>query len=180
MLRREQGRGTFVESAKRFVYPIGLKTRFLEGLEGQASDRRGVLIGSSYEAADVDVAEALSIVPGAQVLRMETMGLADGRPISRATSFFDAERFVGFEQSYARTGSVTASLKAFGIDDYVRRSTVISATHASASDAADLRLSVGAIVLVTVALNATLDGVPVQFSRTRFPASMVDLSVSNV
>ncbi len=168
----------FVEKAKRFVYPIGRKTRFLEGLQGQASDRRGVLIGSSHEAADAEVAGALSLAPGAKVLRMETMGLADGRPISRATSFFDAARFDGIEISYARTGSVTASLKAFGVDDYVRRSTVISAAHASAADAADLGLPVGSIVLLTVALNDTPDGIPVQFSRSRFPASLVELSVS--
>lgn len=179
VLRREQGRGTFVERARRFVYPVGRKTRFTEGLEGQAGDRRGVLIASTYEPAGVDVAEALSLEPGARVLRMETMGLADGRPVSRATTFFDSARFGGFELSYAATGSVTASLKAFGIDDYVRRSTVISAAHASTSDVADLGLSAGSIVLVTVAIDATLDGVPVQSSRTRFPASFVDLSVSS-
>lgn len=177
-LRSEQGRGTFVEKAKRFLYPIGRKTRFLEGLAGQASDRRGVLIGHAYEAAEADAAEALAIAPGARVLRLETMGLADGKPVSRATSFFDAARFEGFERSYAETGSVTASFRKFGIDDYVRRSTVISANHASAADIADLRLSAGAIVLVTVAVNATLAGLPVQYSRTRFPASSVELSVS--
>lgn len=180
VLRSEQGRGTFVEKSRRFLYPIGRKTRFLEGLEGQAGDRRGVLVGHAYEEADRDVAEALMIALRTPVLRMETIGMADGKPLSRATSYFDATRFEGFERSFAGTGSVTASLRTFGIDDYVRRSTVISAIHASASDLSDLRLSPGAIVLVTVAVNATLDGVPVQYSRTRFPASFVELSVAAI
>ena len=48
----------------------------------------------------------------------------------------------------------------------------------SAADLADLRLSPGAIVLVTVDVNVDPDGAPVQFSETRFAADLVELSVS--
>jgi GntR family phosphonate transport system transcriptional regulator len=69
-------------------------------------------------------------------------------------------------------------LKSFGISDYFRHSTRISARHASDSDLADLRLSPGAIVLVTVYLNVDPDGRPVQFAETRFAADLVELSVN--
>ena len=123
-------------------------------------------------------AEALGLAPGAKVVRLETLSEADGRPVSRATSFFDAARFAGIEKAYADSGSITIALKSFGISDYFRRSTLISARHASAADLADLRLSPGAIVLVTVYVNVDPDGVPVQFSETRFAADLVELSVS--
>src|SRR5689334_9615454 len=44
VLRAEQGRGTFVERKQKLAYPIGVRTRFSEGLEGQIKDRRGILL----------------------------------------------------------------------------------------------------------------------------------------
>lgn len=178
VLRAEQGRGTFVERRKRFAYPIGARTRFSEGLQGQARDRRGILLGHAAEPADECTAAALGIEPGAKVVRLETLSEADGRPVSRATSFFDAKRFARINNAYAESGSITIALKSFGISDYLRHSTQISARHASDSDLADLKLSPGAIVLVTVYVNVDPDGRPVQYSETRFAADLVELSVS--
>lgn len=178
VLRAEQGRGTFVETRRRLSYPIAARTRFSEGLEGQARDRHSTLLSHAIEPASSRVAAALGLPPGAPVLRLESMGEADGRPVSRATSFFDLSRFAGLEVVFARSGSITAGLREFGVPDYIRRSTLVSARHADSADLADLRLSPGAIVLVTVAINESLDGSPLQFSETRFAADRVELSVS--
>ena len=89
-------------NASGFAYPIGARTRFSEGLEGQARDRRGILLRHAVEAAEQRTAEALGLAAGATVLRLETLSEADGRPVSRATSFFDATRFDGIEKAYAR------------------------------------------------------------------------------
>jgi GntR family phosphonate transport system transcriptional regulator len=179
VLRSEQGRGTFVQQRRRFAYPIGPRTRFSAGLDGQAHELRGQLIGHAYEAASEQVATGLDLKVGARVLRLETLGEADGQPVSRATSHFDGARFDGLEQIFAATRSITASFRKFGIDDYLRRSTLVSARHADAADLADLRLSPGSIVLVTVAINDDPGGVPVQFSETRFAASRVEFSISS-
>ena len=178
VLRAEQGRGTFVERRRRFSYPIGARTRFSEGLQGQTKDRRGILLDHAVEPADERTAEALGIEPGAKVVRLDTLSEADGRPVSRATSFFDANKFAGINNAYAESGSITVALKSFSISDYFRRSTQISARHASDSDLADLRLSPGAIVLVTVYVNVDSEGWPVQFAETRFAADLVELSVN--
>jgi len=178
VLRAEQGRGTFAERRRRFSYPIGARTSFSEGLRGQAKDRRGVLLGHALEAADERTAEALGIPKGGRVVRLETLAEADGRPVSRATIFFDAARFPGIEKGYAESGSVTLALKSFGVPAYFRHSTRISARHASDADLADLRLSPGAIVLVTVYVNVDADGRPLQFAETRFAADLVELAVN--
>jgi GntR family phosphonate transport system transcriptional regulator len=178
VLRAEQGRGTFVETRRRLSYPIVARTRFSEGLEGQARDPHSVLLSYAVESAGSRVAEALGLTQGDPVLRLESMGEADGRPVSRATSFFNASRFAGLETAFARSGSITAALREFGVSDYVRRSTLVSARHADSADLADLGLSPGAIVLVTVAINEALDDSPLQFSETRFAADRVELSVS--
>jgi GntR family phosphonate transport system transcriptional regulator len=178
VLRAEQGRGTFIERRQRLAYPIGARTRFSEGLEGQVKERRGILLDHAVEPAAERVAEALGIAAGDRVVRLETVSEADGRPVSRATSFFDAKRFARMNSAYAESGSITIALKGLGVADYFRRSTQISARHASDTDLADLRLSPGAIVLVTVYVNVDPDGHPVQFSETRFAADRVELTVS--
>ncbi|HEU4987391.1 MAG TPA: phosphonate metabolism transcriptional regulator PhnF [Rhizobiaceae bacterium] len=179
VLRAEQGRGTFVERRKRLAYPIGARTRFSAGLAGQARDRRGHLIEHAEEPASDAVAEALRLPVGAPVVRLETLAEADGRPVSRARSWFDALRFRGIEQHFSETRSITASLLAFGVEDYFRHSTIVSARHADAGDLKDLALSPGAIVLVTVALNVDTEGKPVQYSETRFAADRVELHVGS-
>lgn len=178
VLRAEQGRGTFVLSRKRLSYPIGARTRFSTGLQGQAAERHIVLLASSVEPASERVAEGLGLARGAEVIRLETRGEADGRPVSRAAGWFDAGRFAGIDAAMAETGSITASLARFGIEDYLRQSTVLSARHADAADLAGLDLQPGAIVLVTVAVNITPDGQPIQFSESRFPAERVELKLS--
>jgi len=177
VLRSEQGRGTFIQQRRRFAYPIGPRTRFSTGLGGQAHELRGLLIAHAYEEASAAVAAGLGIEQGARVLRLETLSEADGQPLSRSTSHFDAARFDGLEQVFEATRSVTQSFRKFGIDDYLRRSTVVSARHADAADLADLRLSPGSIVLVTVAINEDTSGVPVEFSESRFVASRIEFSI---
>ena len=178
VLRAEQGRGTFVESRKRLSYPISARTRFSTGLRDQTRDRRSTLLADMAEPASSRVAEALKLTAGADVIRLETLSEADGRPVSRATSWFEAKRFAGFAKAYAETSSITASFKQFGIDDYFRHSTLVSARHADAADLADLKLSPGAIVLVAVAINVDPEGKPIQFAETRFAADRVELTVS--
>lgn len=177
VLRAEQGRGTFVEARRRLSYPITARTRFSEGLRGQARERRGHLLDKAVEPAAQAVADALALPPGTPVLRLETMSEADGRPVSRATIWFDAGRFGGMADAFAETGSITLALAQHGVADYFRKSTIVSARHAEAGDLADLRLSPGAIVLVAVAVNVDAEGRPIQFAETRFAADRVELSV---
>lgn len=177
VLRSEQGRGTFAVRPKRLAYPIATRTRFSAGLEGQAKERKARLLAHAEEPADALIADVLGIEPGAAVIRLETVSEADGRPVSRGTTWFAAERFSGIAARFAKTGSITAALKAFGVDDYVRRSTAISARHAGHEELQELRLSPGAIVLVTEAINDDLAGRPLHYSRTSFAADRVELRV---
>lgn len=178
VLRAEQGRGTFVATRRKLSYPITSRTRFSTGLEGQVKERKSTLLSHEVGPATARVAEALGLAEGAPVLHMETLSETDGRPLSRASSWFDAERFAGFEKAYAETQSVTAAFRQYGVDDYLRRSTIVSARHADPADLADLKLAPGAIVLVTTAINVDTQGRPIQFAEARFAADRVELSLS--
>ena len=173
-----QGRGTAIVPRRRVTYPIGARTRFSAGLGGQVATAITRLIGSSRETANEELAATLRLAPNAPLLRLETLGEADGVPPSRAVHWFDAERFSGLVEAYGREGSITRALAACGVSDYVRVSTEISAAPATGADREDLALQPGAVVLLTRSVNADPQGRPIQASRSRFAADRVTLSVA--
>jgi GntR family phosphonate transport system transcriptional regulator len=65
----------------------------------------------------------------------------------------------------------------FGEHDYSRASTTVEARHADEADTRELRLSPGAIVLFTRAVNVDPDGSPIQYSLTRFAADRMTLLI---
>jgi GntR family phosphonate transport system transcriptional regulator len=81
------------------------------------------MIGTAKQPAVAWIAAALGIPAGETVVRVDSLGRADGVPVSRSTSWFDAARFDGIAELFSRTGSVTAALAGFGVSDYRRAST---------------------------------------------------------
>lgn len=177
IVKATPGRGTEVLTPKRLTMPISRRTRFSAGLGGQAQRPELTYVGSRLAQADRSISDALQIDLDAAVIALETLGLADGWPVSFALHFFPADRFEGIEEHFRREHSITRAFHALGLDDYVRVSTDISARHADEREREWLRLTPGGIVLEAIAVNADLDGGPVQYSRTRFSASRVSLHV---
>jgi GntR family phosphonate transport system transcriptional regulator len=179
IVRAVQGRGTLIERKDRLNFPITKRTRFTTGIGAQAREMRGLLLAYAEEKASAEIARWLGLSPGAPVIRLETLRKADQRPVSRATSWFPAERFAGIGETYERTESITKAFADLGLPDYVRATTEITAAHADAGDIADLELTPGAILLIAKAMNTDLEGVPVQYSISRFAADRVQFTIEN-
>lgn len=176
LVRAERGRGTFVvRGSERLAYPIGASTRFSENVSAASREPGGRLIGSSREHASLAIAERLSCRPGTELVRMETLRVADGVPLLVATIWFPADRFAGIVAAYAETGSITKALKLLGQPDYRRVETRVTAEAADLDDARHLGCTVGATLLQTVGVNVDHEGTPIQLSRTRFLADRVEL-----
>ena len=179
IVRAVQGRGTLIERKERLNFPITKRTRFSAGIGDQAREMRGLLLDEAREEASAEIARWLHLKPGDQVIRLETLRQADKRPVSRATSWFPAERFAGIGAAYRKGESITKAFAELGLPDYVRATTEVTAAHASAADMADLELTPGAILLIAKAMNTDLDGVPVQYSISRFAADRVQFTIEN-
>ena len=180
VLRAEQGRGTFVADARRLKYPIGARTRFSEGLASQAQETRSILLEHAVEKARGEVAEALKLRPGEdEIIRIESVSTADGRPVSRATTWFVRAISPNIAEDYAASGSITAALRAAGIDDYFRQSTTVSAQHAETADLQHLKLAPGAIVLMAKGINVDSNNRPIELAMTRFAADRMELSIDS-
>jgi GntR family phosphonate transport system transcriptional regulator len=174
-----RGSGTFVAEHTVLVHRIGARTRFSDSL-GRRGRAWGRLLESAIEPEPpAEIADRLAL-GGRPALRLETVQTVDGLPITRAVHWFVADRVPGLAEHLSVTGSITAALRAVGIDDYMRAATTVSARHATAAEAADLELPPGSVVLVTRSLDILADGTPLQVGVTSFVAGRVELDVGHV
>lgn len=181
VLRAEQGRGTFIANARRLTYPIGKRTRMSTGFAEQVTQKERIILSHAIEKPVSEIAYALKLRNAdALVHHFETLSIADGQPVSRSSSWFDQQRFPALAEFYKASGSVTTALRQLGIEDYFRKSTLISAQHADRQDLLHLKLTPGAIVLTAQAVNVDTDGVPLEYSTTRFPADRMEFSIQSM
>jgi GntR family phosphonate transport system transcriptional regulator len=178
LVRAERGSGTFVEP-RRIAYPIKRRTRFSEIVGGTGREVGGRLIADSEEPASGAVAERLHIPVGELVIRLEVLRSADGLPICAGTTWLPAKRLPGIAQVYRLHRGMTATLAQFGIRDYRRHSTRISATSADALDAQRLRTVPGRPLLLVDSVDVLPSGEPVLTSRSRFAPDRVELVVES-
>ena len=176
LVRAERGSGTYVE-APRLSYPLRSRTRFSEIVGAGGREPRGQLIASSEEPATRELARELALKTGAPLIRIEALRFADKTPICVSTSWLSAERFPDAARIFATTRSMTALLAHYGMRDYRRGKTRITAAIADASDAARLDLALGRPVLVVESTDIDADGTPLVSKRSRFAAERVTFEV---
>jgi GntR family phosphonate transport system transcriptional regulator len=176
LVESRRGSGTFVIGNPVVVHRIGMRTRLSSSLSGSSRSSSGRVLASGTESAPRDVVERLKLSTDLAV-RVETLRVVDGRPLSVGTHWFDAQRLPDIATALHRTGSVTAALRSNGVADYLRASTAVSARHATAVEAGNLDLEPGGIVLVARALDTLPDGTPLQYAITRFSAARVVLDI---
>ena len=176
LVRAERGRGTFIDGAlPRLAYAVGPRTRFSENVLSQSRQPGGRLIRADRIRADAATAALLECAAGTILHRLESLHVADGVPLSIATSWLSAERFPGIVGGYAESGSITEAMRREGVEDYRRRETRLTAERLSAADAEHLATPPDGLVLVARAIDVDLAGRPIQVLRTRFHADRMEL-----
>ena len=178
LVRAERGSGTYVE-AHRLAYPLRARTRFSEIVGAGGQEPRGQLIDASEDVATRDLARMLGLKTGAPLVRIEALRSADRTPICVSTTWLSAERFPDAGDVFAATRSMTKLLAHYGIRDYRRADTKITAAIVDATDAVRLDLALGRPVLVVDATDVDAAGRPLVTTRARFAAERVEFLVEN-
>jgi GntR family phosphonate transport system transcriptional regulator len=178
LVRAERGSGTYVES-QRLAYPLRSRTRFSEIVGAGGQEPRGQLIGASQDIATRELARSLGLKTGAPLVRIEALRSADRTPICVSTAWLSAESFPDAGEVFASVRSMTKLLAHYGIRDYRRASTKITAAIADATDAARLNLALGRPVLVVDATDVDIVDTPLITKRSRFAAERVEFLVEN-
>lgn len=172
-----RGRGTQV-NARRYPYPIGRRVsmRANFGKLGIAASSR--MLSAARVVGDVEICAQLGLEAGAPLWRLQGLSLADGIPVGTGTHWLSAERFPGFDAIYREANaSMTAAFRAVGIDDYVRRSTRLTARLASEDEAALLDVAPGAAVMVSAATDALPDLTPIHLVESVFAGERMEMVV---
>jgi GntR family phosphonate transport system transcriptional regulator len=178
LVRAERGSGTYVE-APRIAYPLRSRTRFSEIVGAGGHEPRGQLISASDETATRELARQLGLKTGASLIRIEALRLADRTPICVGTTWISAERFPEAGRIYERVRSMTKMLAHYGIKDYRRASTRVTAAIVDATDAARLDLALGRPILVVESSDVDADSKPLLTTRARFAAERIEFVVEN-
>jgi GntR family phosphonate transport system transcriptional regulator len=179
LVRAERGSGTYVEAQRRLAYPLRSRTRFSEIVGAGGHEPSGKLIEATDDIATRELARVLGLKTGAPLIRIEALRLADRTPICVSTTWLSAETFPSAGSVFAATRSMTRLLAHYGIRDYRRGSSKITAAIADATDATHLDLPLGRPVLVVDATDVDLNGKPLVTKRSRFAAERVEFLVEN-
>jgi GntR family transcriptional regulator, phosphonate transport system regulatory protein len=126
-----------------------------------------------------ELARLLGLKTGAPLIRIEALRLADRTPICVGTTWLSAERFPDAGTIYERVRSTTKLLAHFGIRDYRRASTHVTAAIVDATDAGRLDLALGRPILVVNSTDVDADGRPLLTTRARFAAERIEFLVEN-
>lgn len=175
MLRAGKARAPSSKPAK-LSCPISARTRFFDRAAQSDPRRAQQQLGMLSEGQRPGAWPRTWPCRGRAAVRLETLSEADERPVSSTTSWFDAERFPGYAEAYAETGSITLAFQRYGVEDYFRKSTV--SARRRAADLLDLKLMAGAIVPRCGCRQCRCRGRAGQYAETRFVADRVELSVS--
>src|ERR1700745_2740298 len=178
LVRAERGSGTYVE-ARRLAYPLRSRTRFSEIVGAGGQEPRGQLIDASHDVATRELARELGLRTGAPLIRIEALRSADRIPIAVSTTWLCAERFPGAGNVFASVRSMTKLLAHYGVRDYRRASTKITAAIADATDAARLDLALARPALVVTGPDVVAGGKPLVTKRARFAAERVEFLVED-
>lgn len=178
LVRSRRGAGTFVAQAPT-DYPIGKRVRYRENLRaaGRAPGTRA--LSSATRLGNDEECDALQLAAGSPVHVFEGLMLGDGQPYGLYHSVFPAARFPTLPEVFERAQGVTAALRQFGVEDYTRAWTRLTALRASATQALHLEVAEGAPLLRSVGLSIDSAQRPVQLGRTWFAGDRITLTLSD-
>lgn len=178
LVRAERGSGTFVQM-QRLAYPIGPRTRFSEIVGRTGREVGGRLLTHATEPAAEEIATRLAVAPGSAVVRLGILRSADRLPVCHATSWLSAARMPDAAKIYRATRSMTQTLAHFGVRDYRRQTTRVTAAIGDVVDTERLRLPPGRPILIVESVDVDPGGCPVLTTQARFAADRVMLSVAD-
>ena len=178
LVRATQGAGTFVESFAIDLV-LGRRTRHAQSL--QQAGVRGALrvLQSQVRLAEPDHVQTLGLTEGQRVLWLQTLGDGEGHSLHVSDRFFPWPRFEGLEHWVLQSGSITIAFAQYGVHDYVRKESRISARLPNSELASLLAQPLTAPVLQVTSVNLDAQGLAIEYAKTWFAGDRVTLTIEH-
>ena len=174
----EQGRGMFIPDYV-LNYKLAKRTRFSEVVSSHNKFPGGRALSGEVIKANKKVSEALTMPFEAKVCLLRTIRELDGVPIVLAAHYFSASRFPDFLERFEKFKSVSKTLDSYGLGNYERQSTNISARMPNSEEIASLKQPANRPVLITESVNVDSFGEPIEFGISAFSGDRTNLIVES-
>lgn len=165
---REPGKGTFV-AHPRLQREVGALLSFTRQMERQGRIASSSLLDRAMRTATPEHAARLGIAPGAPLVAIRRLRLADGIPMAIELVLLPEEQFDWLKAVDLAHDSLHAVLESRGIIPYAGEGTLTAET-ASKEEAHLLGISPGAPLLVERLVLNDQDGRPIEVGETRYAA----------
>ncbi|MFV0295635.1 MAG: phosphonate metabolism transcriptional regulator PhnF [Hyphomicrobiaceae bacterium] len=173
-----RGRGTVV-TGQRIPYRIGRRVSFRTNFGAAGVRAAGRVLECQVVPADAEIASLLGIELGDEMWAIRMVSEAAGAPVSASVHYLGVARFPAFDRRIRKArASTTAAFASYGISDYLRLSTRLTARPASVEEARILELERGEPVMQSFAVDGLDDGTPLQVIRSAFAADRVEFVVT--
>ena len=174
----EQGRGMFIPDYV-LNYKLAKRTRFSEVVSSHNKFPGGRALSGEVIKANNKVSAALTMPWEGKVCLLRTIRELDGVPIVLAAHYFSASRFPDFLKRFEEFKSVSKTLDSYGLGNYERQSTNISARMPNSEEIASLKQPANRPVLITESVNVDSFGEPIEFGISAFSADRTNLIVES-
>ena len=164
-LRREQGRGTFVQQPPLDEGPREL-TSFTDEMRTHGLPPGSRVLEHGVVPAPDDIAAVLGIAAGAPVFRLRRLRMAEGAPMGLQIAFISMALVPGIDRlSFANASLYRVLEERYGLQPASARETH-QAGLVTREDAAFLRVTAGAPAFFAERLTMLADGRPLEFVRS--------------
>ncbi|ENN89022.1 Transcriptional regulator, GntR family [Rhizobium freirei PRF 81] len=177
LLRVARGSGAYVRADMPVRFQLGDKVRFSKDLTATDASLTRKVFSEREVPANTDIAARLNLQPGEAVLEVCVVAYADALPVSVVMRSCSAKRFPGLAEKFAAMGSFTAALKDYGVTDYRRRSTDITARMPTEAEARFLQQSRLTPVLAYAGEDIDADGTIISCQIGCFASERVVVTV---
>jgi len=177
LLERRHGKGTFVLDGPS-DYSLGRSTRFTETFESLGKTASNRILHKLAIPARGGVATRLRLAESAPVVWIESLRLADNRPICVISHFLPRQIFPDLLAQY-HGGSLHEHLSTRYQLKLRRVESLVSAALPQGDDASLLGMPQNQPVLRVKSVNVNeRDGTPLEYALTRFRADRIQLRIN--
>ena len=171
-----RGSGAYV-SEGMVDYRLGPGVKFSQNIRELGRTPAHRLLGSERRAPSEREARHLELRPGAEVVSLETLGEVDGAPIIHCLHVFPHARFPELARAFVETGSITVALRRYGVVDYRRAWTRVTARAPSRAMAETLRQAQATPVLFSEGVNLDMAGQPIEYGAAHWAGGRAQFMV---
>jgi GntR family phosphonate transport system transcriptional regulator len=161
----------------RLSFPLSAKTHFADAVTPTGLTPSGQLISQQRCIPPPEIARQLRIAKRSEVIELQVVRAANGKPLSYATIWLPAERFGRIGDLFASVGELHEALNLHGVPEFRRSELRVMARTALEVERNVLGLETGGVVLVVESTSQDPTGEPTHLSLFRFGAERVELAI---